>query len=155
MLHSVWVNLFYVFLSNLNGQEKVDTSLFIYRFHVINNWMPTPCVRIVVIDLYPKYKEAPERRGTMARYSEEFKYSIVRRMMPPQNESINEIVRETGLLEATLHQWKKKARAKGIAVPGEQAEAERWSAQDEFPIVVETATLSEIKLAEYCRSKDY
>lgn len=89
----------------------------------------------------------------MARYSEEFKYSIIRRMMPPQNESVNAIARETGLSEATLHQWKKKARAKGIAVPGGQPEAERWSTQDKFSIVVETATLSEIELAEYCRSK--
>ncbi|WP_369011145.1 transposase [Paenibacillus sp. MER TA 81-3] len=39
-------------------------------------------------------------------YSEEFKYSIVRRMMPPQNESVNTIARETGLSEATLYQWK-------------------------------------------------
>lgn len=89
----------------------------------------------------------------MARYSEEFKYSIVKRMMPPQNESVNTIARETGLSEATLHQWKRKARAKGIAVPGGETETERWNTQDKFSIVVETATLSEIELAEYCRSK--
>jgi transposase len=89
----------------------------------------------------------------MARYSEEFKYTIVRRMMPPQNESVITIARETGLSEATLHQWKKKARAKGIAVPGGEPEAERWNTQDKFSIVIETATLSEIELAEYCRSK--
>ncbi|WP_019423405.1 transposase [Paenibacillus sp. OSY-SE] len=89
----------------------------------------------------------------MARYSEEFKYSIVRRMMPPQNESVNTIARETGLSEATLYQWKKKARVKGITVPGGEPEADRWSTQDKFSIVVETATLNEIELAEYCRSK--
>lgn len=89
----------------------------------------------------------------MARYSEEFKYSIIRRMMPPLNETVTSIARETGLSEATLHQWKKKARAKGIAVPSGEPEAERWSTIDKFSIVVETATLSEIELAEYCRSK--
>lgn len=52
----------------------------------------------------------------MARYSEEFKYSTIKRMMPPQSESVLSISKETGLSEATLHQWKKKARAKGIAV---------------------------------------
>jgi len=89
----------------------------------------------------------------MARYSEEFKYSIIKRMMPPKSESVLLISKETGLSEATLHQWKKKARAKGIAVPSGETEAERWSTQDKFLIVVETATLSEIELSEYCRSK--
>ena len=30
---------------------------------------------------------------------------------------------------------------------------ERWSTQDKFSIVVETAHISEVELAEYCRSK--
>lgn len=89
----------------------------------------------------------------MARYSEEFKYSIISRMMPPKNESVLSISKETGLPEATLHKWKKQARAKGIAVPSGESEAERWSTQDKFLIVVETASLSEIEMAEYCRSK--
>jgi transposase len=89
----------------------------------------------------------------MTKFSEEFKYSIVRRMMPPKNESVTTIARETGLTEATLYNWKKNAKAKGMAVPGGEKESERWSTQDKFSIVVETATLSEIELAEYCRSK--
>jgi transposase len=89
----------------------------------------------------------------MARFSEEFKYSIIRRMMPPRNEAVNAIARETGLTEVTLYKWKKSAKAKGMAVPGGETESERWSTQDKFSIVVETATLSEIEMAEYCRSK--
>lgn len=89
----------------------------------------------------------------MTKYSDEFKYSIIKRMIPPHNESVNDIARETGLSVGTLHQWKRKARAKGIAVPSGELETERWSTQDKFSIVVETATLSEIELAEYCRSK--
>lgn len=33
------------------------------------------------------------------------------------------------------------------------APAERWSSQDKFLIVLETATMSEIELSEYCRTK--
>jgi transposase len=89
----------------------------------------------------------------VARFSEEFKYSIIVQMMPPENRSIGEIARETGLSEATLYLWRKQARAKGLAVPSGEIESERWSAQDKFLIVMETAQLSEIELAEYCRSK--
>jgi transposase len=57
------------------------------------------------------------------------------------------------LSEATLHQWKKKARPKGLAVPSGETAAEGWSTQDKFSIVVETAALSEIEMSEYYRSK--
>jgi len=63
----------------------------------------------------------------MARYSKEFKYTIIKRMMPPNNESVSTIARETGLSEGTLYNWKKQARANGIAVPGGEPETERWS----------------------------
>lgn len=89
----------------------------------------------------------------MAKYSEEFKYSIMTKMMPPQNQSVSEIARETGLSEGTLHKWRKQARAKGLAVPGGEQEVERWSTQDKFLIVMESTLLSEVELAEYCRSK--
>lgn len=89
----------------------------------------------------------------MAKYSEEFKNSIVRRMMPPLNESVSSIAKETGLSEVSLYKWKRKAKAKGIPVTSGESNPERWSTQDKFSIVVETATLSEIELAEYCRKK--
>ena len=63
------------------------------------------------------------------------------------------MARETELSEATLHLWRKQARTKGLAVPGGEQEAERWSTQDKFLIVLETATKSEVEMAEYCRSK--
>jgi transposase-like protein len=89
----------------------------------------------------------------MARYSEAFKHEIMKRMMPPSNQSIALIARETGLSEATLFKWKKQARASGMAVPGGETESERWSSQDKFLIVVETAAMNELERAEYCRLK--
>jgi transposase-like protein len=58
----------------------------------------------------------------MAKYSDKFKYSIVKKMMPPENQSVSQIARETGLSEATLHKWKKQARAKGLPMPGGEQE---------------------------------
>lgn len=45
----------------------------------------------------------------MPRYSEEFKHSIMVKMMPPQNQSVSKVARETGLSEGTLHKWRKQA----------------------------------------------
>jgi len=89
----------------------------------------------------------------MPRYSQELKNSTLRKMMPPTNRPISELSRETGVPEGTLHAWRKQARSNGYATPGDGREAEIWSSQDKFHIVIETAGLSEIELADYCRSK--
>ena len=38
-------------------------------------------------------------------------------------------------------------------MPGDQKNSERWSSQDKFAIVLETASLNEAELGEYCRKK--
>jgi len=86
-------------------------------------------------------------------YSPEFKESMLRRMLPPNNESITKISKEEGISEQTLRNWRDKARQDGYAAPGIDAGPEDWSTQDKFLIVVETASLSEAELAEYARKK--
>lgn len=89
----------------------------------------------------------------MARYSKELKQQIMLRMMPPNNETVGQIARDSGLSEGTLYKWQKEARANGFVIPGGKKESEKWSTRDKFAIVVKTSTLSEIELSEYCRAK--
>ena len=86
-------------------------------------------------------------------YSPEFKEAMLRRMLPPNNESITKIAKEEGLSEQTLRNWRDKARKEGYAAPGTDASPDDWSTQDKFLIVVETASLNEAELAEYARKK--
>jgi transposase-like protein len=86
-------------------------------------------------------------------YSNELKDALLRRMLPPNNESITKIAREEGIAEQTLRNWRDKARAEGIAAPGIDATPDNWSTQDKFLIVVETSSMSETELAEYARKK--
>lgn len=87
------------------------------------------------------------------RYSREIKESIVKRMMPPNNEAISRISEETGITEATLYKWRKDARAAGNATPGDGQGSEQWNSEDKFLIVMETYSLNQAELAEYCRKK--
>lgn len=87
------------------------------------------------------------------RYSPEFKEAMLRRMLPPNNESITKIAKEEGINEQTLRNWRDKARKEGVAAPGKDAKPDDWSTQDKFLIVVETASLNEAELAEYARKK--
>ena len=87
------------------------------------------------------------------RYSPEFKEAMLRRMLPPNNESITKIAKEEGINEQTLRNWRDKARKEGVAAPGTNAQSDDWSTQDKFLIVVETASMNETELAEYARKK--
>jgi transposase-like protein len=89
----------------------------------------------------------------MATYSKEFKNKIISRMLPPNNESVSQLSKETQIHEQTLRNWRSQARKSGIAVPGNNQVAERWSSEDKFLIVLETSSMNEIELAEYCRKK--
>ena len=87
------------------------------------------------------------------RYTAEQKQNIVARMMPPQNEAVGKINKETGITEATLYKWRKEARAAGNATPGNGQTSDKWSSQDKFLVVMETFAMNETELADYCRKK--
>ncbi len=75
---------------------------------------------------------------------------MVRQMMPPLNRSVPELVKATGITDATLYTWRKQARAAGAVVPRGGKQADQWSRQDKFRVVLESTGLNE---AEYCRRK--
>lgn len=87
------------------------------------------------------------------RYSDEFKESVVKRMMPPNPVSVSQLVKETGVSDVTLYKWRKMYRNRGMAVPADNSNPENWSAEDKLAVVIETAALNEVQLSEYCRSK--
>lgn len=87
----------------------------------------------------------------MKQYPKELKESIIARMLTPNNISVPEMVRETGIPKDTLYSWRSKARkGKTSAVSNIHGEL---SSDEKFDIVLETASLNETELSEYCRRK--
>ena len=89
----------------------------------------------------------------MRRYSPERKEALLKKLLPPHNMSVAELARQEGISDVTLYAWRNQAKAGGAAVPGDQKLTDNWSAESKLAVVIETATLSEIELSEYCRSK--
>lgn len=87
----------------------------------------------------------------MKQYPKELKDSIIARMLPPNNVSVPELVRETGIPKDTLYSWRTKNR-KG-KTSGEGNILGELSSEEKFNIVLETASLNETELSEYCRRK--
>ena len=80
----------------------------------------------------------------MASYSQELKDSIVTRLITGET-SASDLARETGISINTIYRWRDKAKKKGISSTTKFKTADKWSTQDKFQIVLETA--------EYCRKK--
>ena len=51
-------------------------------------------------------------------YSIERKEAILKKLLPPVNQTVAEVVRIEGLSVNTLYQWRDKARQSGLPVPG-------------------------------------
>ena len=89
----------------------------------------------------------------MPSYSIERKESVLSKLLPPHNLSVSEVAKVEGISEATLYNWRNEAKLRGIPVPGNKKTSDQWSAEAKLAVVIETATLSETQLSEYCRSK--
>jgi transposase-like protein len=85
--------------------------------------------------------------------SKEFKESVIKKMMPPNAVSVPQLCQETGVSDVTLYKWRKEYRNRGIAVPGDNSQADDWTAEDKLAVVIETAGLNSAQLSEYCRSR--
>ena len=89
----------------------------------------------------------------MTHYSEEFRASVAARLLPPNNARIADIVKETGVPKDTLYEWRTRYRNKQGFSPSTCKSSNQYSADDKLAVIIETATLNETELSEYCRCK--
>ncbi len=88
----------------------------------------------------------------MTVYPEEFKASIIAKMLPPNNVPVPQLVRETGIPKDTLYSWRSKHRKAQGALTAQPTTGE-LSSEEKFAVVLESASLNELELGEYCRRK--
>ena len=89
----------------------------------------------------------------MRQYSEEFKATIIAKMLPPHNVSVPELANQTGIPKDTLYAWRIKNRKSRAITSSKNTNTEGLSSEDKFNIVIETTTMNEAELSTYCRRK--
>lgn len=85
----------------------------------------------------------------MRTYPEELKAKIIARLLPPNNEYVPDVAKETGIPKDTLYAWRIKHRQGNQVV--ESGHARKMTSAQKFDIVLETASMNEAELSEYCR----
>ncbi len=67
--------------------------------------------------------------------------------------TVAERARQEGISTATLYNWRKAARERGAVLPSNSAAPDKWSSEEKFRMVLETAPMSEAEIGEYCRQR--
>lgn len=90
----------------------------------------------------------------MTIYPDDQKAKLIERMLPPSDEPVPQLARETGIPKDTLYGWRREAqRQRGLSPTAVAGKGERWSSEGKFAMVVETAALPEAERGEYCRKR--
>jgi transposase len=92
-------------------------------------------------------------KKTQSSFAAEQKESLIKRMFHPENITVPQLAMETGISKSTLATWKNKARQVGQVKNININSNKELSSREKFLVVMETYSLPEIKLSEYCRSK--
>lgn len=87
----------------------------------------------------------------MRRYPEEQKKAVLRKFVE-SGLSLRQFSRREGISLSTLHGWRDKYSEADSNLT-KSRDPDDWSAEQKFSTVIETATLSEVELSEYCREK--
>jgi transposase-like protein len=89
----------------------------------------------------------------MIRYSPERKAAVLKKLLPPHSQSVAALSRQEGISDVTLYTWRKQAMVRGEIVTESGKLTANWTSEKKLAVVIETATLPEIELSQYCREK--
>lgn len=86
-------------------------------------------------------------------FTQEFRDAMVKRLVH-EGMSLQQLSRETGVGKSTLSKWRSRAadRITDEPLTGQNVAGTR-SSEDKFHVVMETYSLNETELGEYCRAK--
>src|SRR3546814_6139962 len=87
----------------------------------------------------------------MSTNNQELKEQVVRKMRPPNNQSVAHLSRETGISGPTLYAWKKQFQSRCFVWPAKPSNPDRWDARAKLAAVIQTAPMKEAERSAYCR----
>ncbi len=86
-------------------------------------------------------------------YSEAFKKSVIRKVLPPENRSILSVAKEMGVAPTTVGAWLKKAKKGILGTTGEETRStpNNRPVNEKFRLLLEAQKLNEQELGSWLR----
>jgi len=85
------------------------------------------------------------------RHSSQFKEAILNKLSQ-SGLSVKKFAEQESINLSTLYSWQKQFNTAGLSV-SKVSLSDKWSSEEKFAVVLETSTLAEVELSEYCRVK--
>jgi transposase-like protein len=85
------------------------------------------------------------------RHSSQFKEAILNKLNQ-SGLSVRKFAQQEAINLSTLYSWQKQFNVSGLIV-SKISSPDKWSSEEKFAVVMETSSLSEVELSEYCRVK--
>ena len=89
----------------------------------------------------------------MAVYSAEVKEQVIKKMMPPNNQSIQQVHQDTSIPLQTLYSWRQSYRTKGYIVPNQSKTPDQWDAKTKLAVLMQTVAMNQAEKSEFCRER--
>lgn len=86
----------------------------------------------------------------MGSYNESFKAEAVKKMLSG-NQSVLELAKTLGVSDKTLYNWKNKYLKRSSTMPNAKHKQTTFTAEQKLAVIIETASLNQSQLSEYCR----
>ena len=83
-------------------------------------------------------------------YSNSVKESVLRRILPPNNEKVRSVSNELGIPSSTITTWLYKAR-KNNSIPINKSVDKRYSLKDKYQILMKISSLNDKETGIYLR----
>ena len=88
----------------------------------------------------------------MGSYNDSFKADAVKKMLSG-TQSVLELAKTLGVSDKTLYNWKNKHLNKHATMPNKKHKNAAFTAEQKLAAIIETASLNQLQLSEYCRVK--
>lgn len=85
------------------------------------------------------------------KHSNQFKEAVLNKLSQ-SDLSVSQFVQQEGINISTPYSWQKRFNTSGFSV-SKVSSSDKWSNEEKFSVVLETSTLTEIELSEYCLTK--
>jgi transposase-like protein len=87
------------------------------------------------------------------KYSSGLKASVVKRVLPPENQSIKEVSQETGIGASTIRYWKKQAETGSLEIGERQLRPSDRSSAEKLTLLLESRSVSKEERGEWLRAR--
>ena len=87
------------------------------------------------------------------KYTENFKKTMVQKMLIPGGPGVTRLSREIGVNKQTLYNWKAKYQNRGSEYPDYIRSPRQWTEEDKYEALLEAARLSGEDLGKWLREK--